>query len=111
MSSSKFPANSRYFGLDTRKRVGDDGREVTYLIRRFVPPPSRYATLGFHQVVQGDRPDLLAYRAIGDPEQYWKLADANAVLHPMELTEVVGRLVRITLPEGVPASEEIPEEG
>jgi hypothetical protein len=106
MTPSKFPPNSRYYGLETRVVTLEDGREAKVLVRRFVPPPSRYATLGFHAIEEGDRPDLLAYRSIGDPEQYWKIADANAVLHPMELTEVVGRRVRITLPEGIPTSQE-----
>ncbi len=83
-----------------------DGREISYLVRRFIPGPERFTTLGTIRVEQGDRPDTMAYNAMADSEQYWKIADANAVLHPMELTEVVGRAVRITLPEGVPAPEE-----
>ncbi|HEY0867641.1 MAG TPA: hypothetical protein VGE01_09685 [Fimbriimonas sp.] len=105
MNPLPFPPNSRYFAADTRQTVVD-GRTLTYLSRRFVPPPERFQTLGYHQVQAGDRPDLLAYRSLGDPEQFWKIADANAVLHPMELTEVVGRLVRMTLPEGTPGPQE-----
>jgi len=54
----------------------------------------------------GDRPDLMAARAIGDPEQWWKIADANAVIDPSELTENIGVFVRITLPEGIPNLED-----
>ena len=37
-----------------------------------------------------------------DPEQFWRLCDANAAMRPDELTESVGRRLRITLPEGIP---------
>lgn len=45
----------------------------------------------------------LAARYIGDPEQYWRLCDANNAIRPDELIETVGRALRITLPEGIPA--------
>lgn len=99
-----YAANSRYFGAEVRKTTLN-GREVGYLARRLVPGPERYATLGALVVQAGDRPDTLATRAIGDPEQYWKIADANVVLHPNELTEVVGAKVRLTLPQGIPTME------
>jgi hypothetical protein len=44
------------------------------------------------------RPDLLAYRTLGDPEQFWRLCDANAVLRPVDLTADPGRPVRIPGP-------------
>ncbi|MCW8084274.1 hypothetical protein [Sabulicella glaciei] len=93
---------SRYFGLETRILERPDGTKVAYLARRLVPPPERFATLGFHTVVQGERPDHVAAKHLGDPEQFWRLADANAVLRPNELTARVGSLVRVTLPEGIP---------
>lgn len=107
MKPQKFPPTSRYFGMETRRMTLSDGREVVYLSRRFVPPPENFATLGSRVVVGGDRPDLLAFEVIGDPEQFWKIADANALLHPDELTEVPGHVIRITLPEGVPTPEEV----
>ena len=41
---------------------------------------------------------------LGDPEQFWRLCDANGAMRPDELTETVGRRLRITLPEGVPGA-------
>ena len=38
-------------------------------------------------VVEGDRRDLLAARHLGDPELWWRLADANGVVDPRELTD------------------------
>lgn len=54
-----------------------------------------------HAVTQGERLDNINARYLGDPEQFWRLCDANGVLHPRELEEV-GRILRITLPEGIP---------
>ena len=60
--------------------------------------------LQVHTVEQDDRVDNLAHRYLGDAEQYWRLCDANGVMHPRELVERVGAAVRITLPEGIPAA-------
>ena len=67
-----------------------------------MPPPERFALLQEHTVSQGDRLDNLAAQYLGDPEQFWRLCDANGAMRPEELTETVGRRLRITLPEGIP---------
>jgi len=99
-----FPPTSRYYGLATTSLTSADGRTVNYLRRRFVPQSSRFALLKQHAVVQNDRLDNLAARYIGDPEQYWRLCDANNAIRPDELIETIGQTLRITLPEGIPAS-------
>jgi hypothetical protein len=96
-----FPPNSRYNAIPTLSYTFTDGREVAYLSRRVVPQPGRYTTLATHTVVQGDRLDNLAAKHIGDPEQYWKLCDANGAVRPDELIETVGDKIRVTLPEGI----------
>jgi hypothetical protein len=55
-----------------------------------------------HVVVQGDRLDNITARYLSDPEQFWRVCDANAAMRPDELTEEPGRRLRITLPEGLP---------
>ena len=97
-----FPPNSRYHAIDTATLETVDGRPVTYLRRRFVPPPSLFALLQEHSVTDGDRLDNLAAQYLGDAEQFWRLCDANAAMRPNELTEDPGRILRITLPEGLP---------
>lgn len=104
LTAPAFPPGSRYHGLDTAQWRRPDGEAVTYVRRRFVPPPESFATLSEHRVAQGDRLDNLAAKYLGDPQQYWRLCDANGALRPDELTETVGRLLRITLPEGVPGA-------
>lgn len=99
--NTPFPANSRYHNIDTATLKSTDGQEIVYLRRRFVPPPERYALIQEHQITEGDRLDLLAAKYIGDPEMYWQLCDANGAIRPEELTEMVGRRLRVTLPEGI----------
>ena len=97
----RYPVTSRYHGIEIATMTRADGTTVAYLRRRFIPPPGRFELLEEHVVVTGDRIDNLAARYLGDPEQWWRLCDANGVMRPDELEEV-GRRVRITLPEGIP---------
>ena len=99
-----FPANSRYQATETTKLVLADGTEIAYLKRRFVPPPERLAQGQEHVVVQGDRLDNIAARYLGDAEQFWRVCDANRALRPEELTETLGRRLKIALPDGIPGA-------
>lgn len=99
-----FPPNSRYYGSATGTLTTVTGQKIVYVLRRFVPPPERFALLQEYTVVEGDRLDNLANKYLGDPERFWQLCDANAALRPEELTETVGRILRITLPEGIPGT-------
>jgi hypothetical protein len=106
MSSDKFAPGSRYAGVEVATYVAPDGRSVAYLRRRFVPQPERFALLREHVVRAGERPDQLAAMYLGDPEQFWRIADANGVMAPESLTDAPGTIVRITLPADVPAMTE-----
>ncbi len=102
--SSPVPFTSRYYGIATATIQTADGRQVIYLLRRFVPSPDDFAVLQVHVVTQGERLDNIAAQCLNDPEQFWRLCDANGVLRPEELTETVGRKIKITLPQGIPAT-------
>jgi hypothetical protein len=102
--SNPLPPTSRYFGLPTAETLTPDGRRLVYLRRRFLPDPALFAVLQEHVIQGGDRLDHLAAQYLGDPEQFWRLCDANRVLFPTELTDTLGRRVLITLPEGIPAA-------
>lgn len=95
-----FSPTSRYFGIETARIEGPDGRQIVYLRRRFVPPPDAGALVARHAVVEGDRLDNLAARYLGDPEQFWRLCDSNAAMEPQELTDEVGRVLNIAFPRG-----------
>lgn len=104
ISSTLYPINSRYNGIETATFEATDGRTIAYLKRRFVPAPESFALLEEHTVIQGDRLDNIAARYLGDPEQFWRICDANRAIRPEELTETTGRKLRITLPQGVPGA-------
>jgi len=97
-----FPPTSRYYYVETATRESPDGKTTVYLRRRFCPQPERLALLQEHVVELGDRLDNVTARYLEDPEQFWRVADANRAMRPEELVERVGRRLRITLPEGVP---------
>lgn len=97
-----FPPTSRYHNIETATVESHDEKTVVYLKRRFVPPPERFTLLHEHLVVQGDRLDNITARYLNDPEQFWRICDANRAMRPEELTETIGRRLRITLPEGIP---------
>ena len=99
--AEQFPITSRYHGIPTQTITTADGRTVAYIKRRFIPPPERFTLLVEHTVVEGDRLDNITAQYLGDPEQFWRICDANAALRPEALTETIGRRLRITLPEGI----------
>ena len=96
-----FTATSRYYGIDTGILEQRGGKTIVYVLRRFVPPPEGFQLLQEHTVVQGDRLDNLAGQYFGDPTLFWRLPDANRAMRAEELVEKVGRVLRITLPEGI----------
>ena len=102
MNANPFPATSRYATVETTTLETADGVTVIYLRRRFVPPPERFSLLQEHVVQQNERLDNVTARYLDDPEQFWRICDANRAMRPDELTETVGRRLRITLPEGIP---------
>jgi hypothetical protein len=99
-----FPITSRYYNVKTAKLVDEQGREIVYLRRRFIAPPERFALLTEHVVTEGERLDNITFKYLGDPEQFWRICDSNGAVRPDELTETIGRRLRITLPEGIPAT-------
>ena len=96
-----FTPTSRYYGLNTQTRTTADGRTQIYLARRFVPSPDDFQLLQEYTIKQNDRLDNIAAQYLGDPEQFWRLADANGAMRPEDLLAVVGRVLKITLPQGI----------
>lgn len=102
-----FPPTSRYGGVGITARAstpapGEPSVPQAYLRRRLVPRPERYALLHEYSCVEGDRRDLVAAAELGDPDLWWRLADANGVIDPAHMTQPAGRVLRVTLAEGVP---------
>ncbi|WP_370949869.1 LysM domain-containing protein [Amycolatopsis sp. cg5] len=103
-TTTPYPRSSRHYGIPMSTHVTPDGRTVPYLKRRLLPSPKALVTMAEHTVNEGDRADLLAERYLGDAEAWWRIADANPVLDPRELTDEPGTRLRITLPQGVPGN-------
>jgi hypothetical protein len=100
--STPFSPQSRYSGVALALRPGRPGEPgIVFVRRRFIPAPGTLAMAGLHIVSGQDRPDLLGAKYCADPLLYWCIADANAVVDPHELTDVLGRRVRIPQPPGM----------
>ena len=97
-----FPTTSRYFRIETATYKMRNGETAVYVRRRFVPSPDRFQTLLEHTVTQHEGLDNITANYLGDPEQFWRVCDANNAIRPDELTERIGCKLRITLPEGIP---------
>lgn len=99
--AASFPPTSRYAATEIATYETADGRQQPHLCRRFVPQPETLVALAEHEVAEGDRLDNVTAQHLGDPEQFWRVADANRAMRPDDLMEV-GRRLRITLPTGIP---------
>lgn len=93
-----FNPNSRYYRIATATHTPADGQVAVYVRRRFLPVGATMPLLAEIEVTGADRLDLMAARVFGDPEQYWRICDANDAMNPFDLTTEVGRLVRIAVP-------------
>jgi nucleoid-associated protein YgaU len=101
---NQYPRTSRYHGTTVNMFTAPDGTRIPYISRRLLPDPASFTAIAQYTVVAGDRPDLLAFRLLGDSGRWWQIADANPVLDPRELTAVPGQKIRITLPPGITGS-------
>ena len=100
--NTPFVPQSRYYGVPLavlQGRPGEPGQ--VYVRRRFMPAPVTLSIVARHVAAALDRPDLLGAKYLGDPLLYWRIADANAVIDPNELTDTPGRSVAIPLPPGM----------
>ena len=94
-----FFRGSRYENIADTTYTTGDGRTIRYKRMRLIPQGPLAPRL-FTSVQQGERPDLLAFRTVGDPEQFWRLCDLNLVQRPVDLTAEPGALVAVPAPEG-----------
>jgi hypothetical protein len=79
-----FDPSSRYSGLGEAQYQAD-GRLYVYKQRRF--PPLNPPVQGQLRVRDGERLDLVAVQVLGDPLQFWRIADANLAMNPFDLTK------------------------
>ncbi|NJD75640.1 MAG: hypothetical protein FIB08_00900 [Candidatus Methanoperedens sp.] len=92
-----FEHTSRYYDLENAAFIAADGRKMTYKRRRFLPHGENMPLLAEVIPIQGDRLDLIAFRTLGDPQQFWRICDANNAMKPEDLIEP-GRIIRVAVP-------------
>ena len=93
-----FDHTSRYWSIETAFWTREDGEVIAYKRRRLLPRPESTQLLAVWPVQAGDRFDLIAARTLGDSQSFWRIADANRALDPVEL-ERPGRRLVIPLPQ------------
>jgi hypothetical protein len=97
-----FAMGSRYYSLPLLKWKAKDAKEFGYVSRRFLPPGDEFDLLLQHRVAERERLDTITAQYLDDPEQFWRICDANEAMSPFDLTDPVGRTIDITLPQGIP---------
>jgi hypothetical protein len=97
-----FAATSRYASLASSTYTTPDGRQISYVRRRFLPPLDSFTLLLLHTVTESDRLDNITAEYLDDPQQFWRICDANDVISPFDLTDTIGNTIQITLPQGIP---------
>ena len=88
---------SRYDLDEPLSLTSEDGREVRYLRRRFIPPAAMQTVAFRLTLAPGQRADIVASETLGDPELSWLLADANDISRPSDL-EAIERPIVIPVP-------------
>jgi nucleoid-associated protein YgaU len=94
-----FDHTSRYYALETAKFTPPVGPPIAYVKRRFLPQGKDLPLLGEVFVEDNDRLDQISARTLGNPEYFWRIADANDAMNPLDLTAHIGQVVRIPLPQ------------
>ena len=94
-----FDPTSRYANLETTELTTPEGRVVRYARRRFLPQGEQLPLLVEVAVTQGDRLDLIAVTTLNDPEQFWRICDANNTMNPFDLLDEPGRTLRVPVPQ------------
>lgn len=96
-----FTHTSRYYTLETAMFSDVNGQVHAYKRRRFLPNPADMQVMAEVTITQGDRLDIITAKALGDPEQFWRICDMNNALNPTDLTSdsQIGRKLNIPLPQ------------
>ena len=85
------PINSRYATLPTYDAPSADGTAHPTIGLR--PPPPGTGGPFEHRVVGGETIESIAHRYLGSSDAWWRLADLNPHVFPMDL--VPGQMVAI----------------
>jgi hypothetical protein len=92
---TQYDERSRYRGVPTLTVTDRHGRQVSVV---GVPARPDEPIAGVHVWRQGERPDHLAAKYLGDPAGFWRLAEANDAMQSEWLTE--RRRIAVPRPAG-----------
>lgn len=95
--AQKIKGNGRYSKSNLLTYTDKNNNIVQYLSRRFIPQNASQDALAAQEVQPGDRPDLLACRAYGNPLSFYNIADYNLSMNPFSLTTTPGRLLVVPM--------------
>ena len=90
-----FAQSGRYAQVGKAKTTLEDGREIAYLKRRRLPQPTDSVSEIAFSTNEDERLDHIAYKYLNDPELFWKIADTNGAMNPLELTEEPGSSLKV----------------
>ncbi len=102
LKSNYFSPSSRYYGIEATTIKKENQETIVYIRRRFIPQADRFQLLQEHVVIKNERLDNITHRYLSDPEQFWRICDSNGAIDPHEITDTIGKKIKITLPEGIP---------
>jgi len=94
-----FEEHSRYTVIENATYLSPDGRHIAYKRRRFLPQGDKLPQMSQVRVIISDRLDTITARALGDPEQFWQICDANNAMNPFDLTADIGRALVVPIPQ------------
>lgn len=89
----------RYSASEVKVMTLPDGTPVSYLGRRFLPEPESMTMIASLTLEPAERLDLFAARTLGVSTAWWRIADANRVIHPESLEGRPGRRLDVPLPD------------
>jgi hypothetical protein len=92
-----FAPGSRYAQVPEADYLDAHGRARPYKLLRILRSPA--AARQVHELADGERLDLVANRFFGDPQQFWRICDANRRPRPEDL-EVAGTPLTIPIVTG-----------
>ncbi|NIM95757.1 MAG: hypothetical protein GTO18_18815 [Anaerolineales bacterium] len=90
-----FFKGSRYAAVGEHTITDKDGRVIRYKKIRFIQGANTHIS---HTLAQGERLDHIAHSFYKEPDQFWRICDANVALWPDELLEEVGTGILIPIP-------------
>lgn len=96
--ATPYKPNSRYASTPMLTYPAPDGRDIAYGARRLLPRPEQFKPLAVYRHDRDRRIDDIANAYYGDPEQYWRICDANLVFWPPDAVDIADAKLVIPLP-------------